>query len=195
MTQKIGKALQTYEILAQDNFESVPRGSMLFGCPDELIIKSKDPAPRSLLDRLMKRSPQTTLQFAVGNWTQYTLSKLQDNVTGGDYILNESLQYRELDKDGRETRAEKNVFSERLWMAMFGGLALLVPVIIMTLVEGVTASLVTTSVSIGLFAFVLAIQATNTLGKDILAATATHAAVLVVFVGTSTTQTTTQKTG
>jgi len=95
---------------------------------------------------------------------------------------------RELDKDGREARAEKNVFSERLWMAIFGGLALLVPVIIMTLVHGVTESLVTTSVAIVLFALALAVYATNTSGKDILAATAAYAAVLVVFIGASVTQ-------
>lgn len=73
-------------------------------------------------------------------------------------------------------------------MAIFGGLALLVPVIIMTLVHGVTESLVTTSVAIVLFALALAVYATNTSGKDILAATAAYAAVLVVFIGASVTQ-------
>ena len=51
--------------------------------------------------------------------------------------------------------------------------------------NGQTTSLVTTSVAIILFALTLAILANDTSGKDILAATAAYAAVLVVFIGTS----------
>ncbi|KAN0095156.1 hypothetical protein V8E51_015867 [Hyaloscypha variabilis] len=180
-----GKALQNYELLSQNTLDSVPEGSSLFGAPEELIIKPLDFCPRSNLDYLLRRNKNTKVQYSVKNWLQFT--QLKDKAAGGDYILNESLQYRELDKDGQESRAKKNAFSERLRMALFGGLALLVPVIIMTLVHGQTASLVTTSVATVLFAFALAIFANDTSGKDILAATAAYAAVLVVFVGTSIT--------
>jgi len=46
-------------------------------------------------------------------------------------------------------------------------------------------SVVTVSVATFLFAFVMALGATDSAGKDVLAATAAYAAVLVVFVGTS----------
>jgi hypothetical protein len=75
------------------------------------------------------------------------------------------LQYRELDMHGRGARARKPQFSERLWMALFGGLALLIPVLIMTLVHGTVVNPVTTSVAILLFAFLLATWATNASGK------------------------------
>ena len=70
-------------------------------------------------------------------------------------------------------------------MALFGGIALLGPVLVMALHPGRTIALVTVSIAIVLFAFVLAFMAKNMPGKDILAATAAYAAVLVVFVGTS----------
>lgn len=185
LTVAIGKALESYDLLSQNSLDSIPPGSTVFGTPDELISKPLDPPPRSLLDQLLRREPRAETQYAVRDWTKFT--RFQDKATGGDYILNGSLHYRELDKDGREARAQKNAFSERLWMAIFGGVALLVPVIIMTMVKGVIASLVTTSVAILLFAFILAVFASNTLGKDLLAATAAYAAVLVVFIGASST--------
>jgi hypothetical protein len=70
-------------------------------------------------------------------------------------------------------------------MALFGGVALMGPVLTMTLHEGSDTALVTVSVAIALFAFTLAVCASNTSGTDILAATAAYAAVLVVFIGTS----------
>jgi len=69
-------------------------------------------------------------------------------------------------------------------MAFVGGAALLVPMIIMVFEASLSKSLITTSVSVLFFAGFLSfgISASN---QDILAATATYAAVLVVFVGTS----------
>ena len=105
---------------------------------------------------------------------------------GGNYILNKSLQYRELEKFGRESRQRKHAFTERLAMALFGGVALIGPVLIMTIHPSQTKSLVTVSVATILFALCLAIFANSTAAKDVLAATAAYAAVLVVFLGTST---------
>ena len=64
-------------------------------------------------------------------------------------------------------------------MAMFGGVALIGPMLIMTLQPSLNTSLIT--VSIATFLFV----ASDSAGKDVLATTA--AAVLVVLVGTNMT--------
>ena len=72
----------------------------------------------------------------------------------------------------------------RFGMAIAGGMALIIPVIIMTLCEGLTESLVTTSVATILFA-VFVTWYSNANEGDIVGATAAYAAVLVVFVGTS----------
>lgn len=70
-------------------------------------------------------------------------------------------------------------------MALFGGVALIVPTVIMAKVQGINVSLITTSVAVVLFGVALAFGATDSTGKDVLAATAAYTAVLVVFVGTS----------
>jgi hypothetical protein len=72
----------------------------------------------------------------------------------------------------------------RFGMAVAGGIALIIPVVIMTLYEGLVQSLVTTSLATFLFA-IFVTWYSNANEKDILAATAAYAAVLVVFVGTS----------
>jgi hypothetical protein len=73
----------------------------------------------------------------------------------------------------------------RFIIAFIGGAALLVPMIIMIFDPSRTKSVITTSVSVLLFAAFLALGI-NASNQDTLAATATYAAVLVVFVGTST---------
>ena len=70
-------------------------------------------------------------------------------------------------------------------MALFGGTALIVPTVVMSSLQNLNACLVTTSVAMLLFAFILVLGATDSSGKDVLAATAAYTAVLVVFVGTS----------
>lgn len=72
----------------------------------------------------------------------------------------------------------------RFGMAIAAGMALIIPVIIMTLTEGLMASLVTTSLATIFFAIFLTWYS-NANEKDIVGATAAYAAVLVVFVGTS----------
>jgi hypothetical protein len=76
-------------------------------------------------------------------------------------------------------------FSSRFLMAMFGGIALIAPTLIMALYPSRNTSLITTSIATFLFASVLALGAKDSSGKDVLAATAAYAAVLVVFIGTS----------
>ncbi|CCD47293.1 hypothetical protein BofuT4_P004520.1 [Botrytis cinerea T4] len=72
----------------------------------------------------------------------------------------------------------------RFIVASTGGLSLIVPMLIMRIGENLTKSLVTTSIAVVLFAGItsLVLRANNT---ETVAATATYAAVLVVFVGTS----------
>jgi hypothetical protein len=83
-------------------------------------------------------------------------------------------------------REKQRAFTERDLMAMFGGAALTGPVLIMTLHSSRNTSLITLSVATFLFAVLLAFGATDSSGKDVRAATAAYAAVLIVFDGTST---------
>ena len=96
-----------------------------------------------------------------------------------------NLGFRELDQRGRILRQREKAFTERIVMAMFGGIALIGPVLIMTLHKSRNTSLITVSVATFVFALVLAVGATDSAGKDVLGATAAYAAVLIVFVGTS----------
>jgi hypothetical protein len=77
------------------------------------------------------------------------------------------------------------VVFNRFGMALFGGIALIGPTIIMTLHSSRNTCLITTSVSTVLFAIILALGASDSSGKDVLVATAAYVAVLVVFLGTS----------
>ena len=96
-----------------------------------------------------------------------------------------NLGFRELDQDGRISRQREKAFTERVVMAMFGGIALIGPMLIMTLHKSENTSLITVSVATFIFALVMAVAAKESAGKDVLGATAAYAAVLVVFVGTS----------
>lgn len=95
------------------------------------------------------------------------------------------LGFRELDQQGRLRRAEKQALTQRILMGVFGGIALICPVLVMVLYPSRNTNLVTVSVATILFAFLLAIGASDGTGKDVLAATAAYTAVLVVFFGTS----------
>lgn len=74
----------------------------------------------------------------------------------------------------------------RFLMATVGGLALIVPVLVMSFFPGRNVSLVTTSVAMLLFAAGITLM-TKLTPDQVLGATAAYAAVLVVFVGTSLT--------
>lgn len=93
--------------------------------------------------------------------------------------------FRELDKQGREIRERHEARSLRLTMALFGGVALIAPMLIMSLHQSLKVALITTSVATILFGIIIGFGAKDSSGKDVLGATAAYAAVLVVFVGTS----------
>jgi hypothetical protein len=93
------------------------------------------------------------------------------------------LGFRELDKKGRVERERRRAYASRLSMALFGGVALISPMLIMVLHPGLVVDLVTASVATVVFAFIIAVWLRDASGKDVLASTAAYAAVLVVFVG------------
>lgn len=95
------------------------------------------------------------------------------------------LGFRELDQQGRVRRAERQALTQRIFMGVFGGIALICPVLVMVLYPSRNTNLITVSVATILFASLLAIGASDSTGKDVLAATAAYTAVLVVFFGTS----------
>jgi drug/metabolite transporter (DMT)-like permease len=80
----------------------------------------------------------------------------------------------------------QKAFYQRLYMAAFGGIALIGPMLVMTLHNTKVTALVTTSVFVTVVASLLAWFMEDATPKDIMGATAAYAAVLVVFVGTST---------
>lgn len=84
--------------------------------------------------------------------------------------------------------------TQRFLWGMGGGLALIGPMVLMVLHKDTLTTLLTSSVSVILFAFAVASISSGLLPgtdaidlgpRDVLAATATYAAVLVVFVGAS----------
>ncbi|KIM96549.1 hypothetical protein OIDMADRAFT_148366 [Oidiodendron maius Zn] len=72
----------------------------------------------------------------------------------------------------------------RFVMAIIGGLMLIIPMLIMTLVPSRLTSILTVSISVLIFSILVAIASTAK-PQEVLGATAAYAAVLVVFVGTS----------
>ena len=76
-------------------------------------------------------------------------------------------------------------FLSRLGMALFGGCSLIAPMLIMRLHPTLLTELVTTSVFVLSVGVILAWYMKDARKSDILAATATYAAVLVVFIGTT----------
>ena len=93
--------------------------------------------------------------------------------------------FRELDKAGREERERKSASTLRLTMALFGCIALIVPMLIMALHPRRDVALITTSIVTLIFAVIIAFSARDSSGKDVLLVTAAYAAVFVVFVGSS----------
>ena len=82
---------------------------------------------------------------------------------------------------------EWDAFRQRFLAALFGGYVLLIPMLIMTLNPTLIAALLTTTVCVlGVVVFI-AMRFNNAEPKELLSIAAGYAAVLVVFVGTSTT--------
>lgn len=80
-----------------------------------------------------------------------------------------------------------SAFRQRFLAALFGGYILLIPMLIMTLNPRLITALLTTTVCVLGVVLFIAIQYHEAEPKDLLTIAAAYAAVLVVFVGTSTT--------
>lgn len=98
-----------------------------------------------------------------------------------DLVTDKVRQAQELSDavDGEDAR---KAFAERFFMALFGGLTLIGPMLIMTLHPTRLTQLLTTSLFVVAVALVLACLE-QLQPKDIIGATAAYAAVLVVFIG------------
>ncbi|KAF4981609.1 hypothetical protein FZEAL_2621 [Fusarium zealandicum] len=88
--------------------------------------------------------------------------------------------FLELNQETRIKKDRRNAYLERLWMGIFGGLALIGPMILMSLRPDLVTGLATASMATVIFVLVLTVLGTGLAGKDVLAATAAYAAVLVL---------------
>jgi len=85
----------------------------------------------------------------------------------------------------RDTQGQlSRQFWGRLWVAILTGLSLIAPMLFMKLYDNLLAQLITASVAVLLLGAILA-YLEEMQKKDVVGATAAYAAVLVVFVGTS----------
>ena len=212
LTRSIAEALRNYETLSQHAQSDIPVDAKFVGFLAEATVHLDplDPFPvgarflkrlerysrvQQLIDILVVSHPLTsgilwsTITYSLQNFLYTNGSSLPQMAI--EYLENNvgKLGFRELDQKGREERARKNAFTQRIIMAMYGGAALIGPMLIMTLHPSKNTNLITVSVATFLFALVLAFVARDSAGKDVLASTAAYAAVLVVFVGTSLTPT------
>ena len=90
-----------------------------------------------------------------------------------------------LEDEKLRRKRKSEAFWRRLFMAAFGGAALIAPMLIMSLHPTKVTNLVTASAFVVVVAVLLAYVMTEATPHDIISATAAYAAVLVVFVGTS----------
>lgn len=209
----VADALRNYETLSLNGLSSIPTGAILIGTmaragaePPPLSIPLK--IVSYAISKIMQIFPERLAPFAAALAPYGALIKASPSASAtvrgairlvlnerGSYgpssmvdmmeIATGNLGFRELDQQGRLLREQKKAFTGRVAMALFGGVSLIVPMLVMTLHPSRNTSLITTSAATFVFAIALAVGATDTAGKDVLAATAAYAAVLVVFVGTS----------
>jgi Family of unknown function (DUF6594) len=162
--------LEEEEGLEEEEHDAEPSKGRFSDLPHPYKEKEPTTHGRTFKETLLKSGPK-----------QKKVNTLEDLFK----VKNAKNNFREVDKTAREAREMHKASSERLWMGSFGGLALIVPMLIMVLHRSLHGSLIVSSIGTVLFAFALALAARTLRGMDVLAATAAYAAVLVVFVGTS----------
>jgi hypothetical protein len=147
------------------------------------------------IEDLYDTSNEAAVKFAVLEygeryklWSENDLTEHQRKMF--DDLLASRGNYLDRYLDSFKARKTKQrQFSSRLSMALFGGAALIAPMLIMALHQSKLTSLLTTSLFVVAVAVTLAWWMEDATNKDIVGATAAYAAVLVVFVGTGTTTT------
>jgi hypothetical protein len=117
-------------------------------------------------------------------WSEEQLTEIRQLVILANKHLPEYFHKRVLDCDVK--RKKESEFLSRLAMALFGGAALIAPMLVMTLHQSKLTSLLTISLFVVAVPVVLAWWMEDATNKDIVGAAAAYAAVLVVFVGAGT---------
>jgi hypothetical protein len=168
-------ALRNYEYLSKNPRNMIPDGFTLFGAPTELQKDQRYYSPGGVLP-FFNPSKLERIDYKVEDWVKYT--RFPEKAHGGHWYIG-SFQYREIDGYGLEERLRKQRWRERLWMALFGGAALIGPTLSMSLSPGLITSLVTPSLATLTLLFTLALAkfAKSSTEKDVLGATAAYAAV------------------
>lgn len=205
LTFKPAQALRNYETLSVNAVPAIPIGARLVGS----MAIAGEQRETTRHETFGKRVARKALIIFPGLEEYAIFRSLLPIITAGE-LLKESLVFkrgalnlgpslavdvleglcgdlglRELDQQERLRRAEKQALTQRLLMGLFGGIALICPVLVMVLYPSRNTNLITVSIATIVFAFLLAIGASDGTGKDVLAATAAYTAVLVVFFGTS----------
>jgi hypothetical protein len=205
--------LRNYETLSLNGLSSIPAGATLIGAMAKAGAESPPRNTPSKMasyvsGKFVQIVPRSVVKFLADNyqvldvftqavpissiaWAAIKVVLDEKGSFGPSDVVKAmelaigNIGFRELDQQGRLSREQKKAFAERIAMALFGGVSLIVPMLVMTLYPSRNTDLITTSTATFIFAIVLALGATSAAGKDVLAATAAYAAVLVVFVGTS----------
>ena len=147
--------------------------SVTVGAYEQLL--DRDSAKRKRRELVIKRVKEDLEGEAESThiWLKWSLLNINDFDT-----LQKALRTKRCRKEWRD-------FLSRLKMALFGGLSLIIPMLIMTLHPTILTALLTTTLFVLAVALILASVMTDAESKDVVGATAAYAAVLVVFIGTS----------
>ena len=191
LTIMVVEALRNYETLSLNAMPGIPTGARLIGAMTKSTAEPPQRRFRTKIGAMANKFMQSKtspilfvpdsefVELGGGELPPSHILEILRSTVG-------NLGFRELDRRGRELRTQKRAFTQRILMAMLGGIALIVPMLIMTLLPGRNTALITVCITTFALGLVLAFLAKDSTGKDVLAATAAYAAVLVVFVGTST---------
>ena len=146
-----------------------------------LEMPSKDPLVAKFLQDLLYLDARNASDLAIMMDAKLIKkSPLAPRLFVSNYIGEGGRTYEQQTKQ----RLSKDLLN-RIRMALFGGVVVVAPMLIMTLHRTLLTTLLTTSLFVLAVGLVLAWSMDSAEPKDILTATAAYAAILVVFVGTT----------
>lgn len=150
------------------------------------LESSSSPRPQGSAKNLHKKAliPRTRMAIStIYDWIRGMTSNIPVRADPEDVTIDDiELKEREFYKSQRRDRVARRLgMRNRLIAAVFGGLSLIVPMLIMAIRPSQVKPLVTSSVAVLLFAVGLAWKSTAKI-ETLLATTAAYAAVMVVFV-------------
>ena len=193
LTPGTAEALRNYETLSSGALTFIPLDVKLIGAMDKTRIPRRPPLWLTIATycHFMAYGPVLVptrwkrLTNSSSTATSSAVKHLSLEVTSP--ILEKTIDLAAGDEGYRELHQhlhdQRGALLSRLFMAGFGGISLYIPMLIMTLNPLTSKSLFTILGATGLFGFLLAIAATDSAGKDVLAATAAYAGFLVIFAG------------